>query len=135
MLSSGARGHPVPTGIRTVSRCVSKRFRVALGAGAALLLSAAVVDAQLFKLTRDQVMEITADNPFERFPDGRPKIPDALLERAKGLSAEEVWAILPGKNYRNQWADGFELLHPGRRWRAAPSPRSSCRRGPTSWAR
>jgi 4-hydroxy-4-methyl-2-oxoglutarate aldolase len=88
-------------------------MRVALGASAALLLTAALGDAQLFKLTREQVVEITADNPFERFPDGRPKIPDALIERAKGMSAEDVWAVLPGKNYRNQWADGFQLLHPG----------------------
>ena len=95
---------------RTVRRA---RMRLALGAGAALLLTAGLVDAQLFKLTREQVVEITADNPFERFPDGRPKIPDALIEQAKGLSAEDVWAVLPGKNYRNQWADGFQLLHPG----------------------
>jgi 4-hydroxy-4-methyl-2-oxoglutarate aldolase len=86
---------------------------LALGAGAALLLTAALVDAQLFKLTPEQVVEITADNPFERFPDGRPKVPDALIEQAKGLSAEDIWAVLPGKNYRNQWADGFQLLHPG----------------------
>ena len=95
---------------RSVGRAMMRR---ALGAGAALLLTAALVDAQLFKLTREQVVEITADNPFERFPDGRPKIPDALIEQAKGLSAEDVWAVLPGKNYRNQWADGFQLLHPG----------------------
>ena len=95
---------------RSVGRATMRR---ALGAGAALLLTAALVDAQLFKLTREQVVEITADNPFERFPDGRPKVPDALLEQAKGLSAEDVWAVLPGKNYRNQWADGFQLLHPG----------------------
>jgi 4-hydroxy-4-methyl-2-oxoglutarate aldolase len=95
---------------RSVGRATMRR---ALGAGAALLLTAALVDAQLFKLTREQVVEITADNPFERFPDGRPKIPDALIEQAKGLSAEDVWAVLPGKNYRNQWADGFQLLHPG----------------------
>ena len=97
-----------------MSRSVRRAtMRLALGAGAALLLTAALVDAQLFKLTREQVVEITADNPFERFPDGRPKIPDALIEQAKGLSAEDVWAVLPGKNYRNQWADGFQLLHPG----------------------
>ncbi len=87
--------------------------RTLLGAGAALLVTATLVDAQLFKLTREQLVEITAENPFDRFPDGRPKIPDALLEQAKGLSAEDVWAVLPGKNYRNQWADGFALLHPG----------------------
>jgi 4-hydroxy-4-methyl-2-oxoglutarate aldolase len=97
-----------------MSRSVRRdTMRLAVGAGAALLLTAALVDAQLFKLTREQVVEITSDNPFERFPDGRPKIPDALIEQAKGLSAEDVWAVLPGKNYRNQWADGFQLLHPG----------------------
>jgi regulator of RNase E activity RraA len=81
---------------------------------AALLASlAAPGHAQLFKLTREQLVEITADNPFERFPDGRPRIPDHLLERAKGLSAEEVWAVLPGKGYKYQWADGFQILHPG----------------------
>ena len=86
--------------------------RVACAAAAALLLTA-TVDAQLFTMTREQLVEITADNPFERFPDGRPKVRDELIERAKGLSAEEVWAVLPGKNYRNQYADGFQVLHPG----------------------
>jgi regulator of RNase E activity RraA len=87
-------------------------FRHSLAA--ALLVSlAAPGHAQLFKLTREQLVEITADNPFERFPDGRPRIPDHLLERAKGLSAEEVWAVLPGKGYKYQWADGFQILHPG----------------------
>jgi regulator of RNase E activity RraA len=88
-------------------------MRLTLGACLALLVTAALVDAQLFKLSREQLIEITADNPFDRFADGRPKIPDALIEQAKGLSAEDVWAVLPGKNYRNQWADGFQLLHPG----------------------
>ncbi len=82
-------------------------------AAALLALLAAPCHAQLFRLTREQLVEITADNPFERFPDGRPKIPDKLLERAKGLSAEEVWAVLPGKGYKYQWADGFQILHPG----------------------
>src|SRR5262249_47414653 len=58
---------------------------------------------------------LTDQNPFDRFPDGRPKVPDSIIERARGLSAEEVWAVLPGKNFRNQWADGFEVLHPGKK--------------------
>ena len=69
-------------------------------------------EAQLFTLTREQMLEFTAQNPFERFPDGRPKVPDALIERARGLSAEEIFAILPGKGFRNQYADGFQILHP-----------------------
>ncbi len=69
--------------------------------------------AQLFKLTKEQLVAYTAQNPFDRFEDGRPKVPDALIARMKDLSAEEVWAVLPGKGFRNQWADGFEVLHPG----------------------
>lgn len=88
-------------------------FRRALGAALAVLVTTTLAGAQLFKLTREQLVEITADNPFERFADGRPKVPDALLERAKDLSAEDVWAVLPGKQYRNQYADGFQILHPG----------------------
>jgi regulator of RNase E activity RraA len=38
-----------------------------------------------------------------------------LIERAKGLSAEEILAVLPGKGYRNQYVDGFQVLHPGKK--------------------
>jgi regulator of RNase E activity RraA len=61
------------------------------------------------------MIEFTAQNPFERFPDGRPKVPDPYIERARGLSSEEVLAILPGKGFRNQYADGFRVLHPGKK--------------------
>ena len=79
---------------------------------AAGLLAPAPGRAQLYKLTKEQLTELTAQNPFERFPDGRPKVPDALMERARGMSAEEVFAILPGRGFRNQYEDSFQLLHP-----------------------
>jgi 4-hydroxy-4-methyl-2-oxoglutarate aldolase len=74
-----------------------------------------VSHAQLFSLTKDQMIELTAQNPFDRFADGRPKVPDGLIERARGLSAEEVFAILPQQGFRNQYADGFRVLHPDRK--------------------
>src|SRR6476469_654700 len=83
-----------------------------LAFSAAALLAPALVDAQLFSLTKEQMIAYTAQNPFERFVDGRPKVPDALIERARGLSAEEVFAVLPGQGFRNQYADGFRVLHP-----------------------
>ena len=79
------------------------------------MLTPVLSDAQLFTLTKEQLIEYTAQNPFERFPDGRPKVPDALIERARGLSAEEVFAVLPGQGFRNQYADGFRVLHPGKK--------------------
>ncbi len=75
-------------------------------------LTATLAQAQLFTLTRDQMIELTAQNPFERFPDGRPKVPDSMIQRAKEMSAEEVWAVLPGAGFRNQYEDGFQVLHP-----------------------
>jgi regulator of RNase E activity RraA len=86
---------------------------LAVAACAAVLAMPSPAQAQLFTLTKEQLIELSAQNPFERFPDGRPKVPDALLERAKGLSAEEVWAVLPRKGFPNQYEDGFQILHPG----------------------
>jgi 4-hydroxy-4-methyl-2-oxoglutarate aldolase len=92
---------------------VMMRFAsLAVAIAIAALLTPVLVNAQLFTLTKEQMVEYTAQNPFERFPDGRPKVPDAMIERAREMSAEEVWAILPGKGFRNQWADGFQVLHP-----------------------
>jgi regulator of RNase E activity RraA len=75
-------------------------------------LAASLARAQIFTLTKEQMIEYTAQNPFERFPDGRPKVPDALIQRARAMSSEEVWAVLPRNNFRNQYEDGFQVLHP-----------------------
>jgi regulator of RNase E activity RraA len=90
--------------------------RAAIAVAAVLSVSLpSLAHAQLFSLTPEQMIEWTAQNPFERFPDGRPKVPDALIERARGLSSEEIFAVLPGKQFRNQYEDGFQILHPGKK--------------------
>jgi 4-hydroxy-4-methyl-2-oxoglutarate aldolase len=86
---------------------------LAAGATLALLLGSPLLHAQLFTLTREQLVSYTAQNPFERFPDGRPKVPDALMQRARLLSSEDILSVLPGKGFRHQYEDGFQLLHPG----------------------
>jgi 4-hydroxy-4-methyl-2-oxoglutarate aldolase len=86
-----------------------------VGLGLSTVLAASLAHAQLFTFTKEQLLAYTAENTFERFEDGRPKVPDALIERARGLSSEEILAVLPGQGYRNQYADGFEVLHPGKK--------------------
>jgi 4-hydroxy-4-methyl-2-oxoglutarate aldolase len=88
---------------------------LAIGVLVAAVMTPVFSDAQLFSLTKEQLVEYTAQNPFDRFPDGRPRVPDVLIERARGLSAEEVFAVLPRQNFRNQYADGFRVLHPGKK--------------------
>ena len=79
----------------------------------ALLLCGLSLNAQIFTLTREQLLRYTAKNPFDRFEDGRPKVPDSLLEKVRGLSVEEVWTVLPGKGFPNQYEGGWQIVHPG----------------------
>ena len=92
------------------------RLRIIPLAFVAALLPSLVpsASAQLISFPKQQLIEYTAQNPFDRLPDGRPKVPDALIERARDLSSEEVWSVMQAKGYENQYADGFQVLHPGK---------------------
>lgn len=78
------------------------------------LMAATPGRAQLLTFSKQDLVDYTADDPFERLPDGRPKVPDNLLARARELSSEDVWAVLQEKGFHNQYADGFQVLHPGK---------------------
>ncbi len=91
-------------------------------ASATLVLAASLcpVDAayaQLFQWTPEQLIKYTDKNPYDRFPDGRPKVPDEMLERLKGLIAEEVQAVLPSRGFPNQFEsrDGWRVLQPNQK--------------------
>jgi regulator of RNase E activity RraA len=71
--------------------------------------------SQIFTFSREQMIKYTEKNPYDRFPDGRPKVPDELLERLKELTSEEVWAALTKPDYANQFEDGWQILHPGKK--------------------
>jgi len=78
----------------------------------ALILPLAA-SGQINTLSREQMLKYTAQNPFERFPDGRPKVPDSLLEKMRDMSAEEILGIVR-RGFANQYADGFRILSPGK---------------------
>jgi 4-hydroxy-4-methyl-2-oxoglutarate aldolase len=69
-------------------------------------------EGQVFQFTREQMIEYTKDNPYDRFPDGRPKVPDELLKKLQNVSAEEVWTILSRHHYNNQFSDHWRIVHP-----------------------
>ena len=86
-------------------------------AGLVFLLSRSDAGGQVFTLSHDQMVRYTAQNPYDRFPDGRPKVPDALLGRLQNMSSEEVMgagrAAGPPGSGSNQYTDGWQILHPG----------------------
>jgi len=91
-----------------------RRCSVQPGLVALVLLISIHASAQLISFPKQELTDYTANNPFGRLADGRPKVPDELIERARDLSSEEVWAVLQEKGYNNQYADGFQVLHPGK---------------------
>ena len=75
-----------------------------------LLVGPSTIFAQV-KMTKEQMMFYTSDWKGDRFPDGRPKVPDDLLKRAVDLSIEDIWEYLRGQGYRNQFESGWQALH------------------------
>jgi 4-hydroxy-4-methyl-2-oxoglutarate aldolase len=90
------------------------KLATGLGVCALALMLASPVRAQLLTFSKQDLVDYTAEDPFDRLPDGRPKVPDSLVERARELSSEEVWAVLQERGFHNQYADGFQILHPGK---------------------
>jgi hypothetical protein len=64
------------------------------------------------KQTREQMTFYTAQWKGERFPDGRPRLPDDLLKRVLDVSVEDLWDYLRDKGYNCQFDTGFQMLHP-----------------------
>lgn len=60
----------------------------------------------------EYIKALTADWKGERFPDGRPKVSDAILERLKNISIEEAWGVLRNKGYQNQFENDWYIINP-----------------------
>jgi regulator of RNase E activity RraA len=75
-------------------------------------LCAASAFAQIGFLSREQVIQYTPDWKGERFPDGRPKVPDGILKRMKSVTLEEAWAKLRQAGFNHQYEDGWYCIHP-----------------------
>lgn len=73
---------------------------------------ALAVIAQQITPTKEQITALTAEWKGERFPDGRPKTSDKLLERLKNISLEEAWGILRNEGYHNQFEGDWMVMLP-----------------------
>lgn len=62
-------------------------------------------------ISKDELIYLTASWKGERFPDGRPKVSDELIERAKHIGIEEAWQILNNEGYKNQFEGNWKMVH------------------------
>ena len=70
-----------------------------------------VSQAQVGFLTKEELNEYTPLWKGERFTDGRPKVPDEILERMKNVTLEEAEGVLIEHGYFNQLEDGWVMTH------------------------
>jgi regulator of RNase E activity RraA len=72
------------------------------------LLMVTVVPAQT--MSREELIFLTAQWKGERFADGRPKIPDELLQRAKKIGIDDAWTVLKNEGYTNQFEGNWKMV-------------------------
>ena len=89
-----------------------KQAAIGIVCAAAILGAVPGAWAQQEFFTREDVIKYTPDWQGERFPDGRPKVPDAILDRMKTVTLEEAWAVLQNAGFMHEYEDGWLSIHP-----------------------
>lgn len=64
-------------------------------------------------LTKERLIEYTPEWKGERFPDGRPKVSDDILERMKPVTITQAWGVLRNAGYEWQYEGDFVCTHAG----------------------
>ena len=78
-----------------------------------LLVACVCTTGSLFAQTipKDELIFLTSAWKGERFPDGRPKIADDLLERAKKVGIADAWTVLKNEGYTNQYEGNWKTVN------------------------
>lgn len=64
------------------------------------------------QISKEELIFLTPEWKGERYADGRPKVPDELLDRMKLVTLEEAWAVLRNENFKHQFDDGWLTINP-----------------------
>ncbi len=76
------------------------------------LFGCAAVHAQQVGSSPDYIITLTSQWKGERFPDGRPKVSENILERLKHISLEDAWGVLRNKGFQNQFEGNWQVIQP-----------------------
>ena len=78
-----------------------------------VLVLSSCVAAYGQQISRNDLVYLTREWKGERFPDGRPKVPDAILDRMKLVTLEEAWAVQRNENFNYQYEGDWMTLRDG----------------------
>jgi regulator of RNase E activity RraA len=62
-------------------------------------------------ISKDELIFLTSEWKGERFEDGRPKIAENLLERAKRIYIDDAWTVLKNEGYTNQFEGNWKMVN------------------------
>lgn len=92
----------------------SKKLSTLLIAAISLLIFSQSAFTMPLTMSKEQLIRYTSEWTGERFPDGRPKVPDDVIERMKLVNIEEAWGVLRREGYEYQFERGWKMVHPGK---------------------
>tara|TARA_B100000902_G_scaffold396696_1_gene458432 strand:+ start:1471 stop:2352 length:882 start_codon:yes stop_codon:yes gene_type:complete len=64
-------------------------------------------------LTKEALLEYTPEWTGERDPDGRPIVPNEIIDRMRNVSITQAWGVVRGEGYEHQFEGGWKCTHPG----------------------
>ena len=78
-----------------------------------VLLLATFLFTEIYSQTisKDELTFLTAEWKGERFADGRPKIADDLVARAKKIGIDDAWTVLKNLGFINQFEMGWKTVN------------------------
>jgi regulator of RNase E activity RraA len=65
-------------------------------------------------LTPEEIIAFTPEWEGDRTADGRPHVPDDILERMRSVTITQAWSVLRGEGYHWQYEDGWLSTQPGK---------------------
>lgn len=75
------------------------------------LAERSLLQAQVPVFSKEAVLALTSSWKGDRLPDGRPKVPDDIVQRMRNVSIEEAWAVLKDQGYVNQFEGDWLMIH------------------------
>jgi regulator of RNase E activity RraA len=117
-LAANGRQREAARGDRTQNAERGRRMKAGLVlASVIIVVLGADVATQVQSLTPAELARYTPQNPYDRFADGRPKVPDTIINtiREMGLEVEEAWGLLRQKGYTNQYEANWKVMQPDKR--------------------
>src|SRR5690554_6515619 len=77
-----------------------------------VVLGLAVDTASAQQISPEELIYLTPLWEGERFDDGRPRVPDDVLERMQHVTLEEAWAVLRNNRFNFQFEGDWQVLDP-----------------------